>query len=576
MDLMLKQFETEVEQLIRTCEHVLYTQSGKPNRHLQQILERVQENQSRNHVRVAFVGQYSAGKSTIVTALTGRMDIVIDQNVSTDKVAEYPWGNIYLYDTPGIYAGKKEHDLETLRYIDQADLIVYVVTVNGFDALIGQNFRKLIIEENRTKRTMLVVNKISTEQEANEENWKKDILKVIHPLTEQDVRLTFIDAKDYVEHLEEEDEADAKELLALSRFAEFKQKLDLFAFEVGLFSKLAAPLNDVMSLCRESIISLSSNSEEMKQEMLEIDQQIRFVKLSKNKLEQTLLEQLRQFDDTVFDHMQQHIDQIHLEMTKSEQEQLETVISNGLLQALQTFLAQLDEQIEAHNEQIKEKIAQYGTQPLGTVWDVGGLGPSIEMSVKSNKSNPLLGKVPDALKDVGYVMSDLAGSVKDLADSTREIIGESSKVEVSELTVYVQKMYHLVGKKIDLADAANKSSKLAETANSLGAIGKVMTKSNLVVQPAMAIMTDVQQQKASENLLFAKENVRSNIIAWKASVKRDLTKQIKKAVNENYDLLTSELNRKAASYLSDDDLQNETIVKLRQLLVDAERLLAKY
>lgn len=576
MDLMLKQFETEVEQLISTCENVLFAHSSKPNRHLHHILERVHENKSRHHVKVAFVGQYSAGKSTIVTALTGRDDILIDQNVSTDTVAEYPWGNIYLYDTPGIYAGKKEHDLETLRYIDQADLIVYVVTVNGFDALIGQNFRKLIIEENRTKRTMLVVNKISTEQEANEKNWKKDILKVIHPLTEQDVRLTFIDAKDYLEHLEEEDEADAKELLELSHFAEFKQKLDLFSFEVGLFSKLAAPLNEVMMLCRESIISLSSNSEEMKQEMLEIDQQIRFVKLSKNKLEQTLLEQLRQFDDTIFDHMQHHIDQIHLDMTKSEQEQLETVISNGLSQELQTFLAQLDEQIEDHNEQIKERIAQFVTLPLGTTWDMGGLDPTIEMSVKSNKSNPLLDKVPDALKDVGYAINDIAGSVKDLADSTREIVGESSNIKVSELTVYVQKIYNLIGKNIDLTEAADKSSKLAKTASSFGAVGKVMSKSNIVVQPAMAIMTDVQQQKASENLLFAKENVRSNIMGWKASVKRDLAKQIKKAVNENYDLLTSELNRKAASYLSDADLQNETIVKLRQLLVEAEILLAKY
>ena len=45
----------------------------------------------RKQLKIAFVGQYSAGKSTIISALTGCKDIKIDANVATDKVSEYHW-----------------------------------------------------------------------------------------------------------------------------------------------------------------------------------------------------------------------------------------------------------------------------------------------------------------------------------------------------------------------------------------------------------------------------------------------------------------------------------------------------
>ena len=54
------------------------------------------------------MGQYSSGKSNIISALTGRKDIKIDANVATDIVSEYLWNNIVLMDTPGILAGRKK------------------------------------------------------------------------------------------------------------------------------------------------------------------------------------------------------------------------------------------------------------------------------------------------------------------------------------------------------------------------------------------------------------------------------------------------------------------------------------
>ena len=62
----------------------------------------------RKELSLAFVGQYSSGKSTIISAMTGDKQIKIDANVATDVVSKYEWNNILLMDTPGILAGKKK------------------------------------------------------------------------------------------------------------------------------------------------------------------------------------------------------------------------------------------------------------------------------------------------------------------------------------------------------------------------------------------------------------------------------------------------------------------------------------
>src|SRR5659263_360122 len=54
-------------------------------------------------LKVVFVGQYSAGKSTIISALTGNRNIKIDADIATDKTTDYPWNGILLTDTPGLW-----------------------------------------------------------------------------------------------------------------------------------------------------------------------------------------------------------------------------------------------------------------------------------------------------------------------------------------------------------------------------------------------------------------------------------------------------------------------------------------
>ena len=82
-------------------------------------------------ISIVFVGQFSAGKSTIIKALTGIQDIKIGSGIQTEETQTYDWNDI---ETPGIRTSlRPDHDDITYDAIAKADMLVYVVTQELFD-----------------------------------------------------------------------------------------------------------------------------------------------------------------------------------------------------------------------------------------------------------------------------------------------------------------------------------------------------------------------------------------------------------------------------------------------------------
>ena len=128
------------------------------------MLEELSTANDRKELRLAFVGQYDSGKSTIISALTGRKDIKIDSNIATDVVSEYRWNNIVLMDTPGILAGKVEaHDEATKKALKDCDLIFYVLTSQLFDNVVFNNFIDLAYNQHFADKMFIVINKMGME-----------------------------------------------------------------------------------------------------------------------------------------------------------------------------------------------------------------------------------------------------------------------------------------------------------------------------------------------------------------------------------------------------------------------------
>lgn len=203
------------------------------------LKDELDRDSERTDLRLAFVGQYSAGKSTIISALTGNKDIKIDANVATDSVSEYRWNNIILMDTPGILAGKVEtHDERTKEALSQCDLIFYVLTSQLFDDVVFNNFVDLAFNQHFANKMFIVVNKMG--MEAGDYDLLVDTYQnsLRSTFEERGYNLSqfpiaFIDANDYITGEEEHDD----EFVQLSHFEQFIDMLNLFVQDKGVIKK---------------------------------------------------------------------------------------------------------------------------------------------------------------------------------------------------------------------------------------------------------------------------------------------------------------------------------------------------
>ena len=207
-------------------------------------------------LRVALIGAYNAGKSSIARAMTGREDIRISAAVETDRVTAYEWNGIELLDTPGIHAGHPEHDERTLEAVASADLLAFVVTGELFDVEVARLFRKLAFERKKARELMLIVNK-GTLDGAPPEVKIPDLERVTAPLRMDELRAVFIDAKCALEAAETADAEEREELRALSNFDAFVSAFNGFVRERGTLGRLAGPvqrLRDVVVRARDLLV----------------------------------------------------------------------------------------------------------------------------------------------------------------------------------------------------------------------------------------------------------------------------------------------------------------------------------
>lgn len=204
--------------------------------------DKLRQKDAECRLTVAVCGQYSAGKSTLIHALTGDKTIAIGQDVTTSQVTTYPWGeNCLLADTPGICAGHMDHDEKSKSYMASADLLVYMVTIQGFDRIVEPDFRKLVLGQ-YPEKSMLLMNKRNEEPEENEANWRKDAETIVGGAEMlKKLRFTIIDAEDYLTGLENNEQI----LIDKSRFNDFVTELNEFIKEKGLLGKIVSRIDEM-------------------------------------------------------------------------------------------------------------------------------------------------------------------------------------------------------------------------------------------------------------------------------------------------------------------------------------------
>jgi ethanolamine utilization protein EutP (predicted NTPase) len=221
----------------------------------------MKEYKQQGALTVAFIGQYSAGKSTIISALTGRRDIHIDTDIATDETAPYDWNSIRVIDTPGLFTDRHDHDDITYEAIAKADLLVFCLTYMLFDTLTVENFKKLAYDKGYRWKMMLVINKMSAaagEEEQKISSYRHSLATALKPYDLNEFPISFIDAKDYCDGVDETDDF----MMEISRFDSFIAELNHFVERRASLAKFDTPVRIVLGCIDDAQIGFARNSNE--------------------------------------------------------------------------------------------------------------------------------------------------------------------------------------------------------------------------------------------------------------------------------------------------------------------------
>lgn len=197
-------------------------------------------------LKLVFVGQYSAGKSSIIKMISG-IETEIGAGITTQKASIYPWGDLEVVDTPGIQTGlRPDHDEITYDEINHAALLVFVITNEGFDQTMGNHFRKLAIEQHRGANMILLINKMDRAPLGNTKEQQDillgDIRKVVMPLTPEALYTSFVSTECFEEAQAETDEELKADLLTESGYENLVKNLNDFVKAKGLAAKVVEPV----------------------------------------------------------------------------------------------------------------------------------------------------------------------------------------------------------------------------------------------------------------------------------------------------------------------------------------------
>ncbi len=499
---------------------------------------------------IAFVGQYSAGKSTIISALTGRDDIAIGQGVVTDKPEVYEWNQVLLVDTPGIYADRPRHDELSLQYMDEAHLLVYVVTINGFEKVIGENFRRLAVEEGRAGKMMLVMNKRALEQSSNEEGWKESLRPVVRPISLDELRLSIIDAEEYVESQDEPEEF-ASETRALSHFDEFVEGLNDLIAARKLHGKLLAPLNVLDTTISEVVDQVSAASEEAALLQEALRRKAVLIRRSRNDIAQWIDANVDQLRADILKAGESVVDQVGPEMDADDLKSRNERTADEIEAMCKSFNRDFDEKLTDEVSDLLDELEALSSSELMKTLEVQiDSRPDVDSAFLTSETTVSSGDLQNVLRSVGSFLETRA-----VGDATASGLRAASG---SDLHGAVKKVGGWVGHKFKPWGAV-------KAADKIGKAGKVLGVASALIRPALDLYDGYQRDKQRQALRELRTDLRDQYRRYAESVS-DSYEEMKSGTFESlHDKELEKTRRQSDRLRGTEEAKTEKVKRLKEI-----------
>lgn len=510
-------------------------------------------------IKLAFIGQYSAGKSTIISAITGNDTIKIDADIATDKTTKYEWNGNLLIDTPGLYTDKVDHDKITYEAIKKSDLLVYVITSDLFDNITLDNFKKLAYEKGYKNKMIMVVNKMSMEAgEFNslKKNYITTLKKSLKPYRLSDFNISFIDAADFIEGKE----FDIPEFIEMSNFNSFIEQLNCFVDKKGLLGSLESPIRLVIS---------------------EIDKVI--IKVQDNKANKNFFTILDRIENRVRNSMQKTetekkyiISDLRSEIV-SKGNQLAAKIGDdfdfeGELKKIETDIEKISQQKSEELKDFLENERRELAEEIKEVFE-SDIGQYFLENVSSSKINVKNHKNKNNFKEMKNDLSKMESIVEPIAGGILKAAGNPGKVApkvISNTNLHkgVYKVGKFFGVNFKPWGAVKLSGKLAKFAKALGPI-------LVVVSTVIDVADTVKASKEEEKMVQAKNDCMSEFISIASDIENQFNREFRKFKNTFYlDTLNRIAKIRKETLEKEDNISNfsEQLINYKE---DLSKLISK-
>jgi GTP-binding protein EngB required for normal cell division len=494
---------------------------------------------------ITFIGQYSAGKSSIVSALTNRNDIKIDADIATSSATEYILDDqIILVDTPGLYTGNQEHDDITLEAINKSDMLVYCITNELFDSITIKDYKKWVYEKNYRNKMLLVINKMSREvgeYENLKENYIESINRALNPYDIQDVTSTFIDAKDYLEGVTYDDE----EFIEISRMDDLKNKINKIAAEKGILSKLDTPIKAISNLIDEALKNSLDNKLDRNQLELvnSILSELEDTKsIIRRKMRVTVSENL----SIIESYANKKAVQIGSESFEFNEYEFNSLIEKTCLK----INDEINEILQEENEYLKNKLEDIYDSNLMKVYV-----RDVEALITSGKSDITDLNRIEKSKNIFKIFNsfDISGAV---SKHSIKLGATSSQASGTELHKFVK----FVGEKINYKFAPWQAVNIAKN------IGKVLGVVGIALQvfSVVANATDDGEEKAYREIQKARRSFKENIDEVLSGLEREYNNMIDETL-KSYGEMISSVKKEKEESLESLDRNNSYINRLEKI-----------
>ncbi len=392
-----------------------------------QKLSNMLNNFNQDKIKVVLLGQYNTGKSSLVAALTeaqfkgqeneagktidvyeipdSKQQVKIGAQVLTSDTHSYFWKEVELIDTPGVGTEYEDHNTITYSKINEAHIILFVVSIELFDEYSENLFKNYALD--RADRVILIVNKFGDSINPKE-NLLQGILPVINPLKEKDIPILFTDAKYFLQSQKEEDTEDKEYYINKSNISNLSTKIvEVIKYNGQERLFLLTPIDNLIRVIEEFKPYL--NSEETNK--LGAIQKLKGQRQDLLKLQEKIIESRN--------HLKQEIDNVltdlRMKMKSSANELVTFILQAKDTKSIGDKQEEVSKQFDEHTEQastvVSEKVKEE-LEKLRKLINAFFEKPTVRVHFTGfNQQNPInqnvskiienLKLVPDLLKPIG-------------------------------------------------------------------------------------------------------------------------------------------------------------------------------